>query len=232
MGIIYKEKLQTIKDNVPKVYESGRKVGHSEGYAEGYADSGAEEAYDKGFTDGEQAGQKAEYDKFWDTFQNNGNSQNYNYAFSQDMFTDENYNPKYPIKCSNGITTSRYMFFASSITDTKVEIIVSSNNMDYCFHNSKAVTIRKITVKETTGYTSAFYNCSALKNITFGGTIGQDISFANSRYLTTASVDSIIAALKDLIGATAKKITFHSTVAGKLTDEQMSTILGKNWLIG
>jgi hypothetical protein len=57
-----------------------------------------------------RAGQKSEYDKFWDTFQNNGNSQNYNYAFSQDRFTDENYNPKYPIKCSNGITTSRYMF--------------------------------------------------------------------------------------------------------------------------
>lgn len=184
------------------------------------------------YKDGYEAGQKAEYDKFWDTFQNNGNSQNYYYAFAHDRYSDKNYNPKYPIKCSSGTTDARYIFYTSPITDTKVEIVANNKDLNYCFHNSDIVTIRKITVVAATAYTNTFYNCQDLKNITFGGTIGQDISFANSRYLTDASIESIITALKDLTGATAKTITFHSTVAGKLTSEQLTQIANKNWRIG
>ena len=48
------------------------------------------------------AGKKAEYDAFWDVFQNYGDEEGMSYysAFGYDGFTDENYNPKYPIIAS------------------------------------------------------------------------------------------------------------------------------------
>lgn len=189
-----------------------------------------ETAYNSGYADGEQAGQKAEYDKFWDTFQNNGGTQNYYYAFAHDRYSDKNYNPKYPIKCSSGTADARYIFYTSPITDTKVEIVANNKDLNYCFHNSEIVTIRKITVVAATGYTNTFYNCQDLKNITFGGTIGQDISFANSKYLTAESIQNIIDHLATV--TSAKTLTFHATVAGKLTEEQLLQIANKNWQVG
>ena len=44
-----------------------------------------------------EAGKKAEYDVFWGTLQNNGEPKSYNWCFSGPSWTDEVYNPKYPI---------------------------------------------------------------------------------------------------------------------------------------
>lgn len=193
-----------------------------------------ETAYNSGYADGEQAGQKAEWNRFWEELQSGGSAMNYYYAFCYDRFNDKNFNPKYPIKCTNGGTTSRSIFYYNRVlTDTKVEIIVSSNNMNNCFEGcSKLKTIRKLTVKETTEYTNTFKGCEALENITFSGTIGQDISFANSRYLTNASIESIITALKDLAGATAKTLTVHANVYDRMVERGVDALVtAKNWTL-
>ena len=41
---------------------------------------------------------KSYYDEFWDIVQDYGNRTNYAFAFSSDMWTQENFKPKYPIK--------------------------------------------------------------------------------------------------------------------------------------
>jgi hypothetical protein len=185
---------------------------------------------------GIQQGREQEYDKFWDVFQDptNKKGQNYYYAFSANRFNEETYNPKYPIKCSDGTTTSRYVFYNTTlITDTKVEIITNSNNAEYIFCGAEnLVNIRKLTVYESTTFSNAFTSCSALVEIRFGGTIGQSINFKYSSKLSDESIDSIIEHLKDLTGATAKTLTVHTTVYNKIVSSGKDALItAKNWTL-
>ena len=43
-------------------------------------------------------GREDEYNAFWDVVQENGNRTNYAFAFSADLWTPENFKPKYPIR--------------------------------------------------------------------------------------------------------------------------------------
>ena len=45
-----------------------------------------------------EAGKQAEYDRFWDTLQDNGNRTDYNFGFSSSIWPQETFKPKYPIK--------------------------------------------------------------------------------------------------------------------------------------
>lgn len=49
--------------------------------------------------------------------------------------------------------------------------------------------------------------------------------------LSDGSIQSIIDGLADLTGGTAKTLTLHATVGGKLTDEQKASITAKNWTL-
>ena len=145
------------------------------------------------------AGKQAESDSFWDAFQNNGDEQNYYFAFSNGRFTDGNYNPKYDLLCvSTANTSSSNLFYNNTkITDTKVGIICSTRSSAGLFQGATSLeTIRKLTVFETSTFTNSFQNCSKLKNIVIEGTIGQSISFNNSP-LTPESMKSVISHLKN-----------------------------------
>ena len=180
---------------------------------------------------GIQQGREQEYSVMWDTMQDDGKGQNYYYAFAYGRFTDKNYNPKHPLKCSSGTTSGRYIFYnATGITDTKVEII-PYNDLQYAFNgDSSLVTIRKLTVKESVTYNGAFTGCDKLVDITFDGVIGQDISFRYSSKLSVESIDSIIEHLKDLTGATAQTLTVHTTVYNKIVSSGKDALItAKNW---
>lgn len=179
-----------------------------------------------------RAGRKSEYDKFWDKFQNYGKTENYNYAFAMGRFNDENYNPKYPIKCSSGNTSGRYMFYyATGITDTKVEII-PYNDLSNAFAYSGIVTIRKLTVTEKITYSSTFTETNDLVNITFEGEIGQDISFRYCSKLSDDSVDNIIEHLKNFNGTTGKTLTVHTDVYNRMvSDGRKILVENKNWVL-
>lgn len=157
-----------------------------------------------------EAGRKAERDFFWDAMQNGGDKQNYYYAFAYNRFADANFYPKYDIKCSDGTTPARYVFYnAIGITDTKVGVYANSNNAQYIFYGSGLVTIRLFHVYETTNLSYAFRNCTALENITMSGVIGKDVSFENSDKLTH---DSIVSIINTLSATTAgQSVTFSVT---------------------
>lgn len=194
------EKITTIAENVPKVFE---------------------------------AGQKSEYDRFWDAYQQNGNRYNYNCSFGETVWTDEIYDPKY------GFGQPRYissMFSQSQITDTKQPLdltAVSSDNIGGLFQSCmKLVTIRQMTVLERHILSTAFNNCTALENITFGGVIGRDINFQWSPKLSRASIENIMEHLSTT--DSGQSITFSKTaVDAAFTDEEWATLANTrpNWTI-
>lgn len=193
------EKLTTVAENQQRVYDAGYEKGKAEG------------------------GGGIDYDLFWHNFQGgDGTGRNsYIYAFAYDRFTDETYNPKYPIICSSGTTTAQYMFYnASSITDTKVPIdATSASNLQNTFAQAKAlVTVRNLTLKASHTYSNTFTWCTALKNITITGVIGKSISLGDCP-LTKDSILSVFNALAtDVTGQT---VTFKKTAlnAAFTTDE-------------
>ena len=172
-------------------------------------------------------GMQSEYDRFWDAYQQRGNRTVYTSAF-YGSWTDATYNPKYPIKVSQGNS----LFGDSDVTDTKVPIDItgSTTNHSGLFVGSDIITIRKLIVAAHNAYNNTF-STSSLEDITFEGEIGKNISFSQCEKLTDASVQSIIDHLKDMTDATAPTLTFHATVGSKLTQVQKDTISAKNWTL-
>lgn len=142
-----------------------------------------------------KAGQKAECNKFWEIYQDKGKRRNYANAFVGQGWSDETFNPKYDIVCSdNGYACMSY----SLITDTKVNIDVSksANSKNFFQASTLLKTIRKLFVSEKTVFTNMFSNCLSLENITIDGVIDADVSFGDCPKLTHESLISIINALK------------------------------------
>lgn len=79
---------------------------------------------------------------------------------------------------------------------------------------------------------SAFSKCTSLEDISFvPSTIKVSISFSSSPLLSNESIQSIIDGLADLTGQTTQTVHWHSTVLGKITNEQLAQITAKNWLM-
>lgn len=217
-------------------YQDGWSDGHSDGYQEGYTagyDGGYDEGQYDGIVSGIETGKKAEYDAFWDTWQQNGNRTSYIACFAGQAWTDELYNPKYPI---NATSHAGEMFKYSQITSTKVPIVTDMGYTTSVFQGcTKLKTIPSLKVTENNQTFSAWFNdCPKLEEINFteDSVIAKSISFFQSPLLNTASVNGIIHALKDLTGAATQTLTFHADVKGKLTDAQKAAITAKNWQLG
>lgn len=143
-----------------------------------------------------EAGKTSEYDRFWDNYQSNGERKGYNYAFQSLCWTDETYNPKYPIIASSA--TNLYVN-NKNITDTKVTIDLRGGFINNTFSYSGLKTIQEIKVdkttthgKDTTGATNGFNGIYDLVEVTFTGewTCG-DLNIGYSHYLSKASIISI-----------------------------------------
>lgn len=79
----------------------------------------------------------------------------------------------------------------------------------------------------------AFSYCDALKELRVVPlSIKQPIYFSYSPNLSNESIQSIIDGLADLTGSTSKKLTLHSSLIAKLTEEQQMQIMNKNWTVG
>ena len=188
-----------------------------------------------------EAGRKAEQTEFWEIYQMGGKRTGYRSFCSgttmsdgltpkEQFWTDENYNPIYPITADDG-----YGLFISNteITDTKVPIVILGANMNYAFGSAKNLkTIRSLDITNVTGYTSTFYVCFALENITFVGSVSVDIAMQYSKKLTHESIMSLINALTDFSTDTSgktHKVNLGSENLAKLTEEEKKIIEDKGW---
>ena len=205
------EKLQTISDNVQLVYDAG--------YAKGFVEGG------NGSGGGNFEPDMSFYDIFWDTFQmaqpdENGEMKttktSYYYAFANNHWNDEIYNPKYDIYCTAGTTYdgANVFYDARNITDTKVNIYCENTTINNMFTKcSRLETIRLLSLTNVSSHTSTFNGCTALKNITIAGTIIANFNIANSTLLSKDSITSIINALSTT--ADGLTVTLSSTAVKK-----------------
>ena len=101
------------------------------------------------------------------------------------------------------------------------------------FANQKLHTVLgAIDFSECVNVNSTFADARGLIYIRFKAeTLSRTLSMLQCASLSDESIQSIIDGLADLTGGTQQRIEFHSTVVAKLTDEQMQTILNKNWTL-
>ncbi len=184
--------------------------------------------YAAGYTDG----QTAEYHRFWDVLQLNGNASNYQSAFRSSYWTDEIFNPKYPIVCRGGYGSYLTFSGATGVTSTKVPIEIYGGELNLTFSGcTNLVTIPLLKLINVTKYENPFSKCEKLQNITIDGSIDVNFNISATAVLTNDSVQSIIDHLKDLTGQSAQTLTFHTDVGARLTDAQKATITAKNWTL-
>lgn len=161
-----KEKLTTIAENVPKVYNNG-------------------------YNAGVEAGKQAEYDAFWDAYQTGSTRTHYAYAFAYG-WNDDCYNPKYPIVPINASGITCIFTWSQGISDTKVPI-TAKNNCSSAFANTKIIRIPRLIFDGATNVNNMFLNAGNLEELYCEGTL--DIDGLNLQYstkLTKASIESIV----------------------------------------
>lgn len=190
----------------------------------------------KVFDAGVAAGIQTEYDRFWDSVQDKGARASYQRGFTGASWSDDVYNPKYPIQHFVATAPTDMFGYNSVITDTKVPIILSCTNISYMFRGASAlVTIPHLEFINTiTSATSTFASCKALQNITIVGNIGCDISFKESTKLTRDSLLSIFNALVDYsedTGSTVHTVTIGDANFAKLTLDDLAVAENKGWVI-
>ena len=198
-------------------------AGYGKAYNEGEAD---------GVEIGKQLGKQAEYDRFWDAYQNYGNRTDYSSGFRGLGWTDDTYNPKYPIN-ANASGGSGFMFNTSRITNTKVDVTVYGNISNLFSYNNVIVTIPKLTFVDITQCTDTFRNCTRLENVTFDGSFGiSGLDLHWSTKLTVDSMLSLFACLVDYKGSgSTYTLTLGTTNLAKLTDEQKAIATEKGWTL-
>ncbi len=210
------EKLTAIAENEQRVYDTGYMRGSNDGYVQG-----------------EEAGKRAEYDAFWDAYQQNGNRQEYSYAFAGRGWTDDILKPKYDIRPTNcmymfanarglvdveeaflraGIVldtsnaTDFTNFLLTNTTVKKMPMIDISNASSVVNLFSQATELRsvKLTVSERVTFADSFNVCNSLSDVEIVGVIGTSINFMWSP-LSKESIKNIINHLSDTV--TGKTLT-------------------------
>lgn len=104
---------------VTNISDGGYERGLVEGEKVGY-EKGSAEGYNKGYVEGHTAGQISEYDRFWDSFQQNGERADYQYCFCGYAWDDANFKPKYKFRNKGSRNGFMYMFFQSKGGITKL----------------------------------------------------------------------------------------------------------------
>lgn len=229
-------------ENVPKVYDSGHKVGFEEG-------------------------KQAEYDAFWDAYQENGNRTNYAYAFAGLVgWKDVIFNPKYTIRAEGASWESLYFtFYQANISDVKAimeknGVTIDTKNargLSASFEGCKTKNIPTLDVTNCEGFsrtffgatnlesvvlenlssdatfTNVFTNCSSLVNLRVSGTVGKNgLNLQWSTKLSKASIENIINCLSSTTSGLTVTLS-QTAVNNVFTAEEWSALEAtrQNWTI-
>lgn len=130
-------------------------------------------------------------------------------------------------------STHADMFFEAKIVemnDIKIPALNSYHNMFLRCTSLK--TIKTLRVHTKTTFFQTFYGCSALEQIRFEGTIGNDIDLSDCKNLTVETLLHIIDHLNDYSDTdTICTLTMGSSNLDKLTDSQQQKVLDKGWVL-
>lgn len=172
-----------------------------------------------------EAGKRAERNAFWEINQDGGNRLHYANAYSFLGYTDENFNPIYPIKPRQKNGISNIFNYNTNITNTKVDIIVTDGSARQAFANCSSLQrIPYIKFIRCTDFYNTFQNCSKLSYIRVDGEIDQSIDFSACP-LTVESAVSIITHLKNLASNKDSAAIAFSKHTADLLDENNTMII-------
>lgn len=190
--------FSSVRVNVPSLdYDTVFNEGYSLGWGEGWQ-QGAMHGREEGIEEGKETGKQEEYDRFWDTYQQNGNRLDYSYAFAGFGWTDKTFKPKYDIKPTHAshlfsncqvtnfvgkldasrvsLDTSNLISFLYLAQHSKIESLPDldmrkARNLDYFLYgNENLHTIDKIILKNDGSQTFTTYTF-------FGNTALTEIRF-------------------------------------------------------
>lgn len=232
------EKLTTITENTPKVY--------NQGYADGKNSVVRLEKFIKSmqiYNLNEFGTKELEFNfekanQFRDMFL-------IQTAGKDNMYYEKNTTVEHLTVSTNALVIDLHrMFYCDnfSIDETMKRITLNFDldpnydvNMNNVFWNMRGLEVvdgTPLNVSGSTSFNSTFWSCFSLKEIRFvENSIKASIGFPQSNLLSDLSIQSIIDGLADLTGGTAKTLTLHATVGAKLTDEQKATVTAKNWTL-
>lgn len=223
------DKLTTVAENVPKVYEAGKQTEYGR-FWDAYQLNGKRTDYDHAFAG---AGWNTEtFHPKYDIKPKSGYMMFRYFPATIDMVE---WLKELGVTFDNSNNTSvAYMFFACNFTriDTVNLCKISGTTGDMFAYSSNLHTIDKIICQEKTAWTSnTFTSCSNLANLTIEGVIGGNVSF-KACPLTAESAKSIISALKDYSGTDKEytySVTFSASTLELLEAEGATAPGGLTW---
>ena len=133
---------------------------------------------------------------------------------------------------TSNATSMNYMFgFCRSLTTIPAFDTSNVTNMSYMFYNCfKITTIPQLDTNSVTDMRSMFYNCTNIEQIHLLN-IGADLDIHYSTKMEREALLEVLGNLKDLTGATSKRLTLGSTLLNKLTDDDKAIATNKNWTL-
>lgn len=227
------EKLTTIAENEPKVYDAGKRAQYDE-FWDNYQDNGNRTQYNYafagyGWTDETFA---PKYDMKMEKAER---------VFANAKITSvkallEKYRVTIDFSECTGLAN---MFAGSTITEMGVIDTTSASSLNNVFYmGTKITTIDKLILKSDGSQTlnnTTFQSMNALQNIIFEGVIGKN-GF-NVQWSTNLSHDSLISTLNCLAdkstdtSGTEWAITIGDENYAKLTTEERNIAYNKGWVI-
>jgi hypothetical protein len=161
-----------------------------------------------------EQGKQAEYDRFWDIVQDYGNRTQYSFAFSGDMWVQENFKPKYPIRMV-GNQTNVFCYWGqagSPMRDKKVD-----------FRN---VVILDLT--ECTGCSNLFYMNTVISAFGTLDTSNSKISELRNTFSSDTNIKIIEKIILKDDGSQVFVAVFN--YCGELVDIAFEGVMGQNGL--
>lgn len=224
------EKLITIAENVPKVYEAGKKAEY-----DAFWDDllyGKHNLVDLGNCNRMFAG-LGWNDKSFDPPEITIKPLRADEMFRDTAFTIDMRTIKTKFDFSGCISMS-HVFYNSNMSAVGVVDARKVSNIPNCFAYSKLETIEKLIVHDALLYSTPFAGVSKLKNITIEGNIGNSIDFKDCP-LVHESIVSIVNALSSTV--TGKTLTLSKTAVisafGSVDSTEWQTLVTSkpNWTI-
>jgi hypothetical protein len=222
------DKLTTVAENMPKVYQAGY-----DSFWDSYQLKGKRTDYNHGFRGmGWWNSFKPKYDlqplKTTDMFAGWGYVGNGVTVDLVDLLEEAGIT----LDFSKATTLSEVFNSSTIITHIGVIDASSATTCGYIFNCASALkTVDKFIVTDKiTSFAGAFDYCPALENIVFEGTIAANMNVSACTKLTRESLLSIIAALKKFTSGT-HTLTIGDTNKAKLTADEIKVGTDKGWTI-
>lgn len=192
-------------------------------------------------------GMQTEYDRFWDSFQSNGERAEYSYGFGSVGWNDNTFKPKYDIRptVATGLftgaritdlvsalekagvvldlskaTNSASIFRSAYLTRVPYFVAPKTSNGTYMFNNDiKLHTIEGIECSETTVYTAWFNGCTSLTRCIFSGVIANDLNTQWCPFDDESLISlSVALAVLEELGLSGKTLTLHPDCVERLKE--------------